>query len=158
MKPNQTKAQVAPQLISSGTGPAGATSFAMNGSDDDVSVVVPAVVVVADGTAAERVDHHEEHEDGDVELGHGPPVEPGGGHHAGLARVALEAQHPPVVAPHAAVDGVRRRGRAGRWGCPERGVDVLEPAVRRRLAATRLRHARTVAVTQENIHITLFIP
>lgn len=109
-------------------------------------------MVVADGTAAERVDEHEEHEDGDVERGHGPPVEPGGGHHAGLARVALEAQHPLVVAPRAAVDGVRRRGRARRGGCPERGVDGLEPAVRRRLAAARLH--RWALALQKRIHDT----
>lgn len=95
-------------------------------------------MVVADGTAAERVDEHEEHQNDDVERGHGSPVEPCGGHHAGLARVALEAQHALVVAPRAAVDGVRRRGRARRGGCPERRVDGLEPAVRRRLAAARL--------------------
>jgi hypothetical protein len=97
--------------------------------------------VAADGAAADRVEDREDREDSEVERAHGPPVVLGRRQHAGLARVAPEAQHLLVVAPRLAVDGVRRRGRPGCWGHPKRRVHGLEPAVRRRLAAAGL-HVR----------------
>ena len=109
-----------------------------------VVLEVPAsTIIAAQGAASERVYNDEEHEEGNVHGRDRLPLRLDSLQHAGLARVAVKAQHLHVVAPCPAVTVAgRRRGQPRSRGRPEGGVHVPEPAPRRWLAATRLHVAR----------------
>ena len=94
--------------------------------------VVPAVV--PERAAADGVDDDDEDEEDDVDDGDALPVALEGGHHAGLAGLAVVAER--LVAPGAAVR-VRRRADRGGLG-PVRAVHVGEVAAGGGLAAAGL--------------------
>jgi hypothetical protein len=94
--------------------------------------VVPAVV--PEGAAADGVDNDDEDEEDDVDDGDALPVPLEGGHHAGLARLAVVAEVRGAAVPGLAVR-VRRVGGGGR---PLRAADVGVAAAGGGLAAPRL--------------------
>jgi len=106
-----------------------------------VGGVVPAVV--PEGAAADGVDDDDEDEEDDVDDGDALPVALEGGHHAGLAGLAVVAER--LVAPGAAVR-VRRRAGGGRRLGPLRAGHVGEVAARGGLAAPGLHNKLVVSL------------
>jgi hypothetical protein len=95
--------------------------------------VVPAVV--PERAAANGVDDDDEDEEDDADDGDALPVPLQGGHHAGLARLAVVAEVRGGVAPGLTV----RVRRVGGGGCPACSSDVGVAAAGGGLAAARLR-------------------
>lgn len=98
-----------------------------------IRIVFP---VVPEGAASHRVHDHQKHQEHYVDHCHPLPIALYVVQQPRLARVAPVAQLIRIVAPSPAVRVPWCRGRAR---CPIRRADVLEVAVVRRLAASRLK-------------------